>query len=84
MHEQLGDMQTLSARYIFLTENSICFRFAQTRYDINLVAVRQHIVCVSTYRVIYDISKISAEIYIAEKSVLNFQYAFFNGGVTQI
>ena len=39
----------------------------KTRYDINLVAARQHIECISTYRVIYDISKISTEIYIEEK-----------------
>ena len=39
----------------------------KTRYDINLVAVRQHIECASTYRVIYDILKISQEIYIDEK-----------------
>ena len=36
------DMQTPFARYIHYV-NSICFRYAQTRYDINLVAERQHI-----------------------------------------
>ena len=63
------DMQTSFARYFHFVK-SICF-FGQfvncpykTRYDINLVAARQHIECVSTYRVIYDISKISQEIYI--------------------
>ncbi len=40
----------------------------KTRYDINLVAARRHIECFSTYRVIYDISKISHEIYIDEKA----------------
>ena len=44
------DMQTSFARYIYFV-NSICSRFAQPRYDINLVAIRQHIKCVSTYRV---------------------------------
>ena len=43
-----------------LSQNRYVFRFAQTRYDINLVAS-------ATYRVIYDISKISTEIYIDEK-----------------
>ena len=57
---------------IFVITKSICSRFAQTRYDINLVAVRQHIECVSTYRVIYDISKISQEIYIDEKKTFFF------------
>ena len=36
------DMQTSSTRYFCFTK-SICFRFSQTRYDINLVAARQHI-----------------------------------------
>ncbi len=60
------DMQTSFTRYICFV-NSICSRFAQTRYDINLVAARRHVECFSTYRVIYDISKISQEIYIDEK-----------------
>jgi len=50
------DMQTLFARYFYFVK-SICFRPAQTRYAINLVAVRQHIEFVRTYRVIFDISK---------------------------
>ena len=37
---------------IFVITKSICFSFhGKTRYDINLVAARQHIECVSTYRV---------------------------------
>ena len=32
-----------SARYICLTANSICFRFAQTRYDINPRSRSEHI-----------------------------------------
>ena len=67
----LVDMQTSFARYIY-SVNSICFCFAKTRYDINLVAARQHIECVSTYRVIYDISKILQEIYIDEKKTFFF------------
>ena len=39
-----------SARYICLAANSICFRFAQTRYDINPCLRSEHIECVSTYR----------------------------------
>ncbi len=35
------------------------------RYDTNLVAERQHIECNNTYRVTFDISQISQEIYIA-------------------
>ncbi len=36
----------------------------KTRYDINLVAIATYRVASAAYRVIYDISKISAEIYI--------------------
>ncbi len=64
-------MQTSFARYIY-SANSICFCYAKSRYDINLVAARQHIECVSTYRVIYDISKILQEIYIDEKKTFFF------------
>ena len=58
--------------------NSIYFSYdkfdiilqAKFRYDINLVAERQHIECRSTYRVLKDISKISQEIYIEAKCLL--------------
>ena len=42
MHLNFVDMQTSSTRY-FCFIKSICFCFAQTRYDINLVAAGQHI-----------------------------------------
>ena len=39
-----------SVRYICLAANSICFRYAQTRYDINPRSRSEHIECDSTYR----------------------------------
>ena len=40
------DMPSLcSARYICLVANSICFRYAQTRYDINPRSRSEHIEC---------------------------------------
>ena len=53
------DMSSLgSARYICLAANSICFRFAQTRYDINPRSRSEHIKRVSAYRTRQRISKI--------------------------
>ena len=43
------DMPSLcSPRYICLAANSICFRYAQTRYDINPRSRSEHIECDST------------------------------------
>ena len=55
------DMPSLrSARYICLAANSICFRYAQARYDIDPRSRSEHIECVSTYRTRQRISKIRA------------------------
>ena len=55
------DMPSLrSARYICLAANSICFRFAQARYDIDPRSRSEYIECVSTYRTRQRISKIRA------------------------
>ena len=59
-----------SARYICLGANSICFRFAQTRYDINPRSRSEHIECVSTYRTRKRISKIRESGFISMRSVL--------------
>ena len=64
---------TSSARYICLMANSICFRFAQTRYDINPSRPAGHIACVANiefwisrlWRGIQNISQIPRGIYIA-------------------
>ena len=58
-----------SARYICLASNSICFRFAQTRYDINPRSRSEHIECVSTYRTRKRISKICESGFISMRSV---------------
>ena len=58
--------------------NSICFRFAQTRYDINPRSRSEHIECDSTYRVcisrlwrgMQTISKIRFSGFISTRSVL--------------
>ena len=50
--------------------NSICFRFAQTRYDINPRSRSEHIECVSTYRTRQRISKIRFSGFISTRSVL--------------
>ena len=71
-------MQTSFARYICFT-NSICFRYAQTRYDINLVAARQHIACDSTYRVRKDISKISLRFISTQKRLVETSRFFWSG-----
>ena len=59
-----------SARYICLGANSIYFRFAQTRYDINPRSRSEHIECVSTYRTRKRISKIRKSGFISMRSVL--------------
>ena len=59
-----------SARYICLVANSICFRFAQSRYDINPRSRSEHIECVSTYRTLKRISKIRKSGFISMSSVL--------------
>ena len=65
------DMPSLrSARYICLAANSICFRFAQARYDIDPRSRSEHIECVSTYRTRQRISKIRASGSISTRSVL--------------
>ena len=65
------DMPSLcSARYICLAANSICFRYAQTRYDINPRSRSEHIECVSTYRTRKRISKIRESGFISMRSVL--------------
>ena len=51
------DMQSSIARY-FCFAKSICFRFTQTRYDINPRSRSEHIECDSTYRTHQRISKI--------------------------
>ena len=45
------DMQSSIARYFCYHKIDMFFALLKTRYDINLVAVRQHIEFVSTYRV---------------------------------
>ena len=45
------DMQSSIARYFCYHKIDMFFVSLKTRYDINLVAARQHIECVSTYRV---------------------------------
>ena len=65
------DMPSLrSARYICLAANSICFRFAQARYDIDPRSRSEHIECVSTYRTRQRISKMRASGSISTRSVL--------------
>ena len=65
------DMPSLrSARYICLAANSICFRYAQARYDIDPRSRSEHIECVSTYRTRQRISKIRASGSISMRSVL--------------
>ena len=65
------DMPSLrSARYICLAANSICFRYAQARYDIDPRSRSEHIECVSTYRTRQRISKIRASGSISTRSVL--------------
>ena len=72
------DMPSLrSARYIRVlrnifhkTANSICFRYAQARYDIDPRSRSEHIECVSTYRTRQRISKIRASGSISTRSVL--------------
>ena len=44
-------MQTSFARYFHYRKIDMFFALLKTRYDINLVAERQHIECTSTYRV---------------------------------
>ena len=51
--------------------NSICFRFAQTRYDINPRSRSEHIECLSTYRTRKRISKIRDSGFISMRSALN-------------
>ena len=65
------DMPSLrSARYICLAANSIYFRYAQARYDIDPRSRSEHIECVSTYRTRQRISKIRASGSISTRSVL--------------
>ena len=77
----LVDILTYARAIYLLRKFDMFFVSLKTRYDINLVAVRQHIECVSTYRVIYDISKISAEIYIDKKSTCNRKCFFLAAGL---
>ncbi len=63
-------LQVFSARYICLAANSLCFRYAQARYDIDPRSRSEHIECVSTYRTRQRISKIRASGSISTRSVL--------------
>ena len=63
------DMPSLcSARYICLAANSICFRYAQTRYDINPRSRSEHIECDSTYQTRQRISKICVSGFISMRT----------------
>ena len=63
------DMPSLrSARYICLAANSICFRYAQARYDIDPRSRSEHIECVSTYRTRQRISKIRVSGFISTRT----------------
>ncbi len=69
-------MQSSIARYFCFTK-SICFSLSlKTRYAINLVAVRQHIECVSTYRVCKTYRKSRNEIYIDDFNFVEFIIAY--------
>ena len=57
-------MQTAFARYFYFRKIDMFFAMLKTRYDINLVAVRQHIESFMTCRVRQHISKNLHEIYI--------------------
>ena len=60
----LVDMQTPFARYFCFRKIDMFFALLKTRYDMNSRCCKATYRVQSTYRVIYDISKISQEIYI--------------------